>query len=68
MSVQPALLTGRALERLFAPGIRLGWTFRDRNGMTTPYPEPEPAPRYCASRLPNGPPWQRPGTPERSGG
>ena len=44
MSVQPALPAGRALERLFTPGIRLGWTFRDRNGLTAPYPEPEPDP------------------------
>jgi hypothetical protein len=44
MSVQPALPAGRALERLFTPGIRLGWTFRDRNGLTVPYPEPEPEP------------------------
>jgi hypothetical protein len=44
MSVQPALPAGRALERLFTPGIRLGWTFRDRNGLTAPYPEPEPNP------------------------
>ena len=44
MSVQPALLAGRALERLFTPGIRLGWTFRDRHGLTNPYPEPQPDP------------------------
>jgi hypothetical protein len=41
MSVQSALGAGRALERLFMPGIRLGWTFRDRHGLTAPYPEPE---------------------------
>jgi hypothetical protein len=44
MSVQPALPVGRALERLFTPGIRLGWTFRDRDGLTAPYPEPQPDP------------------------
>jgi hypothetical protein len=44
MSVQPALPAGRALERLFTPGIRLGWTFRDRHGLTAPYPEPQPDP------------------------
>jgi hypothetical protein len=30
------------LERLFAPGIRLGWTFRDRRAQATPYREPPP--------------------------
>ena len=44
MSVQSALSVGRALERLFTPGIRLGWTFRDRHGLTAPYPEPQPDP------------------------
>jgi hypothetical protein len=44
MSVQPGLPGGRALERLFTPGIRLGWTFRDRHGLTAPYPEPQPDP------------------------
>jgi hypothetical protein len=44
MSIQPALPAGRALERLFTPSIRLGWTFRDRNGLTKPYPEPQPDP------------------------
>ncbi len=48
MSVQPALPAGRALERLFTPGIRLGWTFRDRNGLIAPYPEPEPDPERLA--------------------
>jgi hypothetical protein len=44
MRVQPALPAGQALERLFTPGIRLGWTFPDRNGLTAPYPESEPNP------------------------
>jgi len=42
MSVQPAWSAGPTLERLFTPGIRLGWTFRDRRGLTSPYPEPQP--------------------------
>jgi hypothetical protein len=32
----------QALARLFTPGARLGWTFRDRGRLTAPYPEPEP--------------------------
>jgi hypothetical protein len=43
MSVQP-VLAGRTLERLFTPGIRLGWTFRDRDAIVTPYSEPAPDP------------------------
>lgn len=43
MSVQP-VLAGRSLERLFTPGIRLGWTFRDRSSLGTPYLEPAPDP------------------------
>jgi hypothetical protein len=33
-----------ALERLFTPGARLGWIFRDLRQMTAPYPEPKPDP------------------------
>jgi len=51
MSVQPALPTGRALERLFTPGIRLGWTYRDRRGLTAPYPEPEPDPELLRGQM-----------------
>jgi len=40
MGLQPAL----PLERLFAPGIRLGWTFRDRRAQAKPYREPQPDP------------------------
>jgi len=29
---------------LFTPGARLGWTFRDRRTLITPYPEPPPDP------------------------
>lgn len=42
MSVQPVLPAGRALERLFTPGARLGWTFRDHHSLAAPYPEPDP--------------------------
>ncbi|MGH3193129.1 MAG: hypothetical protein ACRDOL_38940, partial [Streptosporangiaceae bacterium] len=39
MSVPPPRL---ALERLFTPGARLGWIFRDLRTIVAPYPEPEP--------------------------
>ena len=51
MSVQPVLLAGRALERLFTPSIRLGWTFRDRHGLTAPYPEPQPDPEVLREQI-----------------
>ncbi len=50
MSVQPAL-AGRALERLFTPGIRLGWTFRDRNSLGTPFLEPHPDPGFIDKQI-----------------
>lgn len=31
-------------QLLFTPGARLGWTFRDRRSLLTPYPEPPPDP------------------------
>ena len=42
MSVQPAYV----LDRLFTPGARLGWVFRDPHRMTAPFPEPEPDPEH----------------------
>jgi hypothetical protein len=50
MSVQP-VLAGRTLERLFTPGIRLGWTFRDREAIVTPYSEPAPDPDLLHKQL-----------------
>ena len=51
MSVQPALPAGRALERLFTPGIRLGWTFRDRHGSDRALPRTRSRiPRQCAEQ------------------
>ena len=41
MSVPPPRL---ALERLFTPGARLGWIFRDLRTIVAPYPEAEPDP------------------------
>jgi hypothetical protein len=44
MSVQPALV----LDRLFTPGARLGWVFRDLRQLARPFGEPEPDPeRTC---------------------
>jgi hypothetical protein len=40
MSVQPALV----LDRLFTPGARLGWVFRDLRRLAAPFREPEPDP------------------------
>jgi hypothetical protein len=51
MRVQPVLPAGRALERLFAPGIRLGWTFRDRHALAAPYREPRPDPERVSKDL-----------------
>src|SRR5580698_7924032 len=41
MSVPPPRL---AMERLFTPGARLGWIFRDLRTIVAPYPEAEPDP------------------------
>src|SRR6266567_6976269 len=41
---EPAPVSRRALERLFVPGPRLGWTFRDLRRLVTPFHEPEPNP------------------------
>jgi hypothetical protein len=55
MSVQPVLsagpAAGRVLERLFSPGIRLGWTFRDRSSTGTPYLEPAPDPELVSKQI-----------------
>lgn len=42
MSVQPAPATGQALERLFTPGPRLGWIFRDPREMIAPFRDKAP--------------------------
>ena len=62
MSVQPVLPAGRVLERLFTPGARLGWSFRDRRELAAHYPEPSRILRNCASRWPNGLPQRSPAT------
>src|ERR1700677_1265309 len=57
MYQQPAAQRGRpARERLlFTPPARLGWTFRSRRALITPYPEPPPDPEVireqAAARL-----------------
>src|ERR1700678_3573116 len=47
MSVPPPRL---ALERLFTPGARLGWIFRDLRTIVAPYPEAEPDPGWWRKR------------------
>ena len=37
-------LSARRQALLFTPGARLGWTFRDRRSLLTPYPERPPDP------------------------
>ena len=51
MGVQPVLSAGRSLERLFAPGIRLGWTFRDRRALASPYRETQPDPDVLREQM-----------------
>ena len=51
MGVQPVLPAGRPPERLFAPGIRLGWTFRDRRALASPYREPQPDPDVLREQM-----------------
>jgi hypothetical protein len=47
MSVQPALV----LDRLFTPGARLGWVFRDPRLLVAPFPEPEPDPERTRAQV-----------------
>ena len=35
---------------LFTPGPRLGWVFRDRRELASPYPEPQPSPQAIQDR------------------
>src|ERR1700756_1343780 len=54
MTMQPAGPQGgiTGAERLlFTRGPRLGWTFRDRRRLITPYPEPEPDPQAAAAQV-----------------
>lgn len=54
MTMQPADPQGgiSADERLlFAGGPRLGWVFRDRRGLITPYAEPGPDPQLMAGQV-----------------
>jgi hypothetical protein len=47
MTLQPAALqdgTAGAEQMLFTPGPRLGWVFRDRRQLISPYAEPGPDP------------------------
>jgi hypothetical protein len=47
MSVQPADVLGR----LFTPGARLGWVFRDPRGLATPFGESEPDPERTRDQI-----------------
>jgi hypothetical protein len=54
MTTQPAALQGGttgAEHLLFTPGPRLGWTFRDRHQLITPYAEREPDPQGTAGQV-----------------
>jgi hypothetical protein len=57
MHQQPAAPRGRAARHrlLFTPPVRLGWTFRSRRALITPYSEPPPDPemirQQAAARL-----------------
>lgn len=54
MTMQPADLQGGATgaERiLFSPGPRLGWVFRDRRRLVSPYAEPGPDPQATAGQV-----------------
>jgi hypothetical protein len=51
---QPAVSEDRnagAERLLFTGGPRLGWTFRDRRQLVTPYAEPEPDPQAIAGQV-----------------
>ena len=37
-------------QLLFTPGPRLGWVFRDRRELASPYPEPAPSPQVIQAR------------------
>jgi hypothetical protein len=47
MSVQPADVLGR----LFTPGARLGWVFRDPRGLAASFGEPEPEPERTRDQV-----------------
>jgi hypothetical protein len=54
MTMQPVVPPGGATtaERmLFTPGPRLGWVFRDRRQLVTPYSEPLPDPQAITGQL-----------------
>jgi len=54
MTMQPADLQGPATGAeylLFTGGPRLGWVFRDRRRLATPYAEPEPDPQAVTGQV-----------------
>ena len=50
-SAEAVPVPGRTLERLFIPGLRLGWTFRDRRSLAAPYREPQPDPEVVREQI-----------------
>jgi hypothetical protein len=52
MYQQPAAPRRRAARErlLFTPPVRLGWTFRSRRALITPYPEPPPDPQIIGQQ------------------
>src|SRR5436305_11954430 len=50
-SAEAVPVPGRVLERLFIPGLRLGWTFRDRRSLAAPYREPQPEPEIVRDQI-----------------
>jgi hypothetical protein len=54
MTMQPAGIQDemtRSERMLFTPGPRLGWVFRDRRRLVSPYAEPEPDPQTAAGQI-----------------
>jgi hypothetical protein len=52
MTMQPTATPGPA-QLLFTPGPRLGWTFRSRRDLVTPYSEPPPDPQAIGREAAN---------------
>jgi hypothetical protein len=46
----PRSQTTGAEQLLFTPGPRLGWVFRDRSELATPFPEPQPTPQAIGAQ------------------
>jgi hypothetical protein len=51
MTMQPARLQRPTERLLFIAGPRLGWVFRDRRQLITPYAEPQPDPQAVTGQV-----------------